>query len=239
MRYLGNKSRLAKELAPILMKNLNGDNWYMEPFVGATGMMQAINYPKRVGSDINPYIIALMRHISEGYNFNDYKIDENLYNEVKKNINDYLPALVGFLGFGCSFGGKWFGGFARSEGRNLVEESLRNIEKLAPKIKDVKFLNGSYEMYYFEKCITKGDVYYCDIPYQGTTKYSNDFNYEEFWNWARIMSKYNWVYISEYNAPDDFECIWKKEHKVGIHHNLENHNKSVEKLFIYKGGKSH
>ncbi|CAN5115674.1 hypothetical protein BH09PAT1_BH09PAT1_8400 [soil metagenome] len=34
MRYLGNKSKLAKELSPILTKNLTGENWYIEPNYG-------------------------------------------------------------------------------------------------------------------------------------------------------------------------------------------------------------
>ena len=51
------------------------------------------------------------------------------------------------------------------------------------------------------------------------------------------MSKNNVVLISEYNMPDDFECIWEKESKVNFDSNRksdDNKNKRVEKLFIIK-----
>jgi hypothetical protein len=33
-------------------------------------------------------------------------------------------------------------------------------------------------------------------------------DYEHFWNWARKLSKNNYVFVSEQSAPDDFESIW-------------------------------
>ena len=46
----------------------------------------------------------------------------------------------------------------------------------------------------------------------GTTKYKDDFNHDEFWDWCRLMSmEHNKVYVSEYNAPDDFKCVWQKQ----------------------------
>lgn len=33
-----------------------------------------------------------------------------------------------------------------------------------------------------------------------------------FWQWCRDMvSKGHTVFVSEYNAPDDFECVWSKQ----------------------------
>lgn len=53
------------------------------------------------------------------------------------------------------------------------------------------------------------------------------------------MSKDNIVLISEYNMPDDFECIWEKELKVLINpdtgKNTELDNTRIEKLFIWSG----
>jgi len=39
------------------------------------------------------------------------------------------------------------------------------------------------------------------------------------------------VYVSEYNAPNDFDCIWEKE-LPKTHPNQK--KKSTEKLFIFK-----
>jgi len=38
------------------------------------------------------------------------------------------------------------------------------------------------------------------------------------------------IYISEYNMPDDFTCIWQKELKVQVY-SKSNSIQSVEKLF--------
>ena len=45
------------------------------------------------------------------------------------------------------------------------------------------------------------------------------------------MSKDNIVLISEYNMPNDFECIWEKEHKTSLDKN-DNQKIRIEKLFI-------
>ena len=90
MRYLGNKSRIAKEIAPFLVEHLTGENWYIEPFVGACGMMQGVNYPKRIGRDEDGYIIALMRHIQTGGSFDPSIVTEDLYRRVKNKGIIYL-----------------------------------------------------------------------------------------------------------------------------------------------------
>lgn len=65
--------------------------------------------------------------------------------------------------------------------------------------------------------------------------------HEEFWQWCRDMNKHNIVLISEYNAPDDFECIWSKETLANFDCNRGedlNKKKRVEKLFKWNGGVS-
>ena len=73
---------------------------------------------------------------------------------------------------------------------------------------------------------------YCDPPYQGTTKYKDGFDYVEFWNWIRQISKNNFVFISEYNAPIDFECIWQKQLTTTL--DKSSRKVDIEKLFVLK-----
>ena len=40
------------------------------------------------------------------------------------------------------------------------------------------------------------------------------FNYEKFYEFCRELGKNNYVFISEYYMPNDFECVWSKEVKV-------------------------
>ena len=100
---------------------------------------------------------------------------------------------------------------------------------------DVEFISGDYRDNQYSNL--KNAVVYCDPPYQGTTKYATDsFDYEAFWNWVREISKDNYVFISEYNALDDFECIWSKNVTTSL--KVHEHEDRTEKLFTYKGVKS-
>ena len=62
--------------------------------------------------------------------------------------------------------------------------------------------------------------------------YSKDFNHKEFWNLVRELSKNNIVYVSEQEAPEDFEVVWEKEVRRQIDKNKE--KKATEKLFKKK-----
>ena len=67
---------------------------------------------------------------------------------------------------------------------------------------------------------------------------ATDFNNEDFWDWCReiIETKENIkLLISEYNAPDDFVCIWQKDVQRSMK-STDNTMRAVEKLFTYKGG---
>ena len=79
---------------------------------------------------------------------------------------------------------------------------------------------------------------YCDPPYENTTSYKNKFDHNKFWDWCREKAKQgHQIFISEYNAPDDFECVWSQEVKSSLSANgIAGGNKvSVEKLFTYRG----
>jgi DNA adenine methylase len=108
-------------------------------------------------------------------------------------------------------------------------------------MKQVKKMNGIIlqNKNYYELEIPKNSIVYCDPPYEGTTKYINNFNHIIFWEWARKISKQGHkVFISEYNAPVDFKCIWEKEAKSSLSANgkIGCSKLSIEKLFIYQGG---
>ena len=62
--------------------------------------------------------------------------------------------------------------------------------------------------------IPKESLIYCDIPYKNTKKYSTSikFDYEAFYEWCREKSKLgNKIFISEYEMPSDFKCVWQKQ----------------------------
>ena len=239
MKYVGSKNRLSKHLAPIIQKYIDDNNikQYLEPFVGGANMIDKIKCEKKIGLDIHKELIALLKY-SQGLNNKlPETITEEEYNNVKDNKEKYPDWYVGLVGFASTYGAKYFGGYARAyknDGvtlRDMPNEGIRNLERQRKKIQNIHFRCISFLDIPEEKI--KNYVIYCDIPYKNTTKYkTNKFPYEKFYNWCRRLSKNNIILISEYNMPDDFECIWSKNHKTILDTN--EHKERTEKLFTIK-----
>jgi len=61
---------------------------------------------------------------------------------------------------------------------------------------------------YREVPLPEGCTVYCDPPYAGTDGYglkADRFDSAAFWEWARSCR--HPLYVSEYNAPEDFVCV--------------------------------
>ena len=69
MVYQGSKSRLAKDIAPIINKLIkdNDIKKYVEPFVGGANMIQHIECDICIGNDINKYLIAMFHRLQAGW----------------------------------------------------------------------------------------------------------------------------------------------------------------------------
>ena len=203
-------------------------------------MIDKIKCETRIGNDIHKELIAMWNKLQNGW-IPPSHITEEEYISVRDNKERYPDYYVGYVGFHATFGAKYFGGYTRgfkADGvtpRDQSNEAYRNTMKQVQNIKDIIFTRGDYREYKI-----KNSVIYCDPPYQGTTEYKTVFfDYDNFWNWCREMSKDNWIFISEYSAPRDFKCMWSKEHLANFDCNRGNDTlkkKRVEKLFTYKGG---
>ena len=131
-----------------------------------------------------------------------------------------------------SFNGRFFdGGYSgRTLTRDYISEQIKNTESQIDNIKDVLFFNGSYD----EIEYPDNSIIYCDPPYKGSKQYSTskDFNHSKFWQWCRNMQVIGHdVFISEYEAPDDFTCVWSKQ--VTNTMNINKTYKPTEKLFKF------
>lgn len=159
---------------------------------------------------------------------------------MQQNRSNYPDWYLGLVGFCASFGAKYFGGYARdSRDDNSGKWSagaIKNLKKQIPNIKKVTFLNMAFQDIPIDRI--KDYVIYCDIPYRGTTKYKTEqFPYEEFYEWVKVASIHNVVLVSEYSMPDEFDCIWQKETKTLLDSNKSKgdaENIRIEKLFTYK-----
>lgn len=227
---MGSKNRIAKEILPIMLKDRGSRTW-VEPFVGGGNMIDKVD-GRRIGADINSYLIDALitiRDFSSNLPKNNREFTEEDYKQLRKN-DEYV--YKGYAGFAFSYSGKWLGGWCRDGlgKRDYVRESYLNAVKQSPKLKGVELTSIRYS----ELNIPSHSLIYCDPPYQGTTEYKDKFNHSLFWEWCRNKAKDGHIiFISEYNAPDDFECIWQKEIVSSLTKDTGS-KKSIEKLFRMK-----
>lgn len=230
---MGSKRRLAKELIPILTKDLTDENYYVEPFVGGCNLIDKIDHKKKIGNDINKYLIALLKYVQGGGVLPTY-ISKEEYYKVKENKDNYKDWYVGFCGFCCSYRGLFFEGAYTGKDiktkagniRNYQQEMKRNLQN--QNLQNIIFTCSSYE----NLLIPDNSVIYCDIPYKNTATYYNiEFDYDKFWNWViDTTEKGNKVFVSEYEAPKEFTCIWEMKQNKNLGGSVQN---TTEKLFIY------
>ena len=242
MKYMGSKNRFAKELLPIMLENRTPEQWYIEPMVGGANMIDKVD-GNRLGADFNEYLANMWLALTDGWKPKEHYTKEE-YTNIKNNKENYPKYLVGYVGFICSYSGKWFGGYAndKPESRrlkngtlpNYQKESLNSLSRQIPNLKNVIFKHSDYK----NLEIPNNSIIYCDPPYEGTTKYKDDFNHVDFWEWVRVKTKQGHkVFISEYKAPEDFKCVWSKKTNSQLSANgkIGGNKISTEKLFVYCG----
>ena len=231
MQYMGGKSRISKQIAEILNSAIDKNKPFVSLFCGSCAIESKVQADVKILNDKHPYLIAMWQALQNGWTPPDVVTKEEYY-RVKANM-DENPALTGFVGFGCSFGGKWWGGYAKDKrGDDYCGQAKRGLLKDLVGIQSATFTCLDYH----DVEIQDGAVVYCDPPYVNTTGYTvGQFDTNEFWDYMRQLSKRCDVYISEESSPDDFECIWSKE-KVRTLEKSDNVGRvKVEKLFKYKG----
>lgn len=231
MRYLGSKNRIAKDIIPIILKDVDDFAPWVEPFVGGFNMIdKVLDGRKRIGSDVNPFVTALFKALQQGWIPPD-SLSEEEYADMRVHRDFYAPELVGFVGFGCTFASKFFGGYARGrDGKGgSINYALRAKNSLLEQIKNLMDVE-IYNLSYADLPIPPQSVIYCDPPYADTTGYNNAIDHEHFWEWCRQKSSEgHHVFVSEYKAPDDFTSVWSREVSSGV--NKGQRKSSVERLF--------
>lgn len=231
MQYMGGKSRISKQISEVLNSAIDKNTPFVSLFCGSCAIESKVQADVKILNDKHPYLIAMWQALQNGWMPPDVVTKEEYY-RIKANM-DENPALTGFVGFGCSFGGKWWGGLASNKkGDNYCARAERSLLKDLPGVQSATFTCLDYR----DVEIPDDAIVYCDPPYANTTGYTvGQFDTNEFWRYMRQLSKRCDVYISEESAPDDFECIWSQELTRTLDFNKSNQPKKVEKLFKYKG----
>lgn len=234
MQYLGGKSRIAAALAAQITDRRSGRSTYVEPFLGAgsVALRVAPTFERVIVADVVPDLVLLWQAAVGGW-----VPPENLTEDDYQALRHAAPsALRGFAGFPCSFGGKWFGGYARDPkgGRNFAASASRSVVKRGRALAGADVRLADYRALGAE--IGADSVVYCDPPYAGTTAYAANveaFDSEEFWKTAR-----NWtrrgalVLVSEYAAPADWIEVWSGTPRTSIA-GKGSYATVTERLFAY------
>ena len=182
MKYMGSKRRIAKDILPIMLryaKENNIDTW-VEPFVGGGNMMEFVSPKfKRIGSDYNKYLIALYKGLQNKEEI-ILDIPKSLFDKARnqfngKEQNGFNDFQIGWIGFMAGFNGRFYGGgySGIQGGRNYIKEQINNTLRSFEKIKDVSFVNCSYQ----DLDIPINSIIYCDPPYFGTKEYDTKESY--------------------------------------------------------------
>jgi DNA adenine methylase len=237
MKYMGSKNRIANEILPIILKDRKENQYYIEPFCGGLGTFDKVT-GNRIGIDKNKYLIAMWKGLQENRD-KPMEISKELYSRARTEYNngtniEFDDFMIGWIGWMASFNGRFFdGGYSgKTATRDYIDEQIRNTLKQVEFLKDAIFISGDYS----DLEIFESSIIYCDIPYQHTTQYvtSKNFDHNKFWQWCRDMTNQgNQVFISEYQAPNDFKCIWSKDVTNSMNATLT--YKPVERLFVYGG----
>lgn len=244
MMYLGGKSRLAKRIGAAILENTNQRGQYIEPMIGGGSVFfeLAPHFQKSFGGDIQEDLILMYRALADGWVPPDTVTEEEW-----RELRDSPPsALRAFAGFGCSFGGRFFQGYARNaKGHNYAARSRKRLMAYSDTLNSLPttpfFGHGDYD----EWLPLPGCVVYLDPPYAGTTGYSVKrsgvpaLDHDAFWKtaaeWVTVRGAH--VFVSEFAAPEGWTPVWERERSVGVGTTLgASYTKKTDKLFVYGKG---
>jgi DNA adenine methylase len=229
MKYLGSKYLIGKQIADYIREDTQY-KMFFSPFCGACGVERHLDFEIMFLNDISKDLIMFLQDlVNNNFTF-PINVSEEEYKNLKKSESS---ALRGFVGYFLSFGGKFFGGYAQKyqrgdKVRDFLQEAKDSSKKLKKDLKnDILFDCKSYDEFSPHKM-----TIYCDPPYENTTNYGTKFDSTKFWNVMRKWSETNDVYISSYEAPEDFECVWEAPKRITLGHDKS--NVKYERLFKLK-----
>lgn len=218
MRYVGGKYRQRKLFVPAILEHTPNRDRYLEPFVGGGSMLErmAPHFQHVRASDNHRDLVLMYQALQDGWTPPD-RVTREEYNRLREGDPS---ALRGFVGFGLSFGGKWFGGYATGKGvdeytfAGQTERNLRRVMEHLPQ--DTVFSHRDYKDWRPQP----GTVVYCDPPYETRGvdyRTSVGFDHGCFWStmdqWAQSGVH---VYVSEFHAPTHWTYITESVQRLTL-----------------------
>jgi len=216
MKYLGSKRRIAQHILPIILAERTSEQVFVDIMCGGCNLIDKVEQGAgRIANDIHVPLISLLKALQEGWIPPEVVTEED-YKQARL-LEDSDP-LKGFIGLLCSFGSKWFGGYARNtRGVNYAMEGRKGLLLQGKLLKNIIFLSCSYK----DLSLPPASLIYCDPPYKGTTGYKDKFNHEEFYEWCiQKHDEGHKVFVSEYSMPEPFIEVWSKTQTTNLDNNV-------------------
>lgn len=233
MQYMGGKAKAAPRITNVMLDARGSRTHYLEPFLGGCHVLplMAPYFEHSTGCDVVPDVVMLWQEAVRGW-----RPPRTVSRELYADLRHAEPsALRAFVGFGCSFGGKWWGGYASNErGDDFAGAArdgvLRKVSTLDPERVTIALRD------YTEHSPGPESLVYCDPPYAGTTAYKGapEWDAEAFWSRAREwVANGALVFVSEYAAPSDWQTAWGR-HQLGTLSRDSNADQVTERLFVHE-----
>lgn len=177
-------------------------------------------------ADAHPAAVELLRATARGEWEPPAELPEERWRELRARAwrwdrpgGDAGP-LTAFAGFPCSFGGRYFQGFARNRrGYNYAAAARRSILRDAPALARAEFVPLGFERSIAAIGPRPGDLWYFDPPYAGTVPYPGlpPFPRDAFAEAVAELSFLVPAVVSEYAAPGPgWRELWRGDRYVPL-----------------------
>lgn len=212
MQYMGGKFRQSKAIVEVLKPFINKDTVYVEPFCGgmwsAARVARELHPGRMILNDINkPLMLLWEKCLKDGCDWLPQYPTLEEYNKYKQEQPEDDP-LTAYYGFGFSFGGAYYTSYIKP-GTSHNGDQVKSVKKKVDLIGQVNvdLHIGSYK----DLIIPDNAVVYLDPPYEGRTKahHFDKFDYDEFWEWVRQLSKRCVVFTSCFDCPTGFDTVYE------------------------------
>ena len=228
--FMGGKEKIAAHIVQVIQQHAGDATRYLEPFMGGASIASraARLFPAATLADVDPDLVTLWSAARDGW-VPPTSLSRAEYAAVRAEP-DPSP-LRGFAAYGCSFGGKRWGGYASDgKGRDYVGQARRGVLAKAAGLAGSTIVRANYT----DHAPGAGWVAYCDPPYAGTTPYvgAPAWDAARFWQtmdaWADAGAV---VLVSEYTAPDHWQAVWERQKQMALGRYTSD-RVAVERVFI-------
>lgn len=234
MKYNGGKHRIASQVAAAIHEYGAGRTVFIEPFMGGANITARMGgtFPITIAGEYVLDLAMMWQAVKDGW-CPPSEVSEAQYAAARYAEPSAERA---FIGFACSFGAKWFGGYARPDPRgdsSAAEVGVRAIDKKRPGlVATTAIVHADYRDW--RSLMGPAVIAYCDPPYAGTVKYNaaGSFDSAAFWDEMRAWREMGaMVLVSEYNAPLDWWPVreWTPQASLS---RADKSKRAVEKLWM-------